>query len=68
MHKTFGIKDDKIYLDRKGAYLVSIKGEKVGVVETTKGYFYQVAELMMMKQITSALFENVLKKQDIKLR
>ena len=39
MHKIFGIKEDKIYLDRKGAYLVPIRGEKVGVVETTKGYF-----------------------------
>ena len=64
MHKIFGIKDNKIYLDRKGAYLIPIRGEKVGVVEI----FYQAAELMVMKQITSALFENVLKKQDIKLR
>lgn len=39
MHKIFGIKEDKIYLDRKGAYLVPIRGEKVGFVETTKGYF-----------------------------
>lgn len=35
----FGIKDNKAYLDRKGAYLVPIRGEKVGVVETAKGYF-----------------------------
>ena len=39
MHKTFGIKDNKIYLDRKGAYLVLIRGEKMGIVETTKDYF-----------------------------
>ena len=39
MHKVFGIKDNKAYLDRKGAYLVPIRGEKVGVVETAKGYF-----------------------------
>ena len=39
MHKTFGRKDNKIYFDRKGAYLVPISGEKVGVVETAKGYF-----------------------------
>lgn len=39
MHKIFGKREDKTYLDRKGAYIIPINGEKVGVVETSKGFF-----------------------------
>jgi 8-oxo-dGTP diphosphatase len=39
MHKIFGIQEDEVYLDRKGAYIIPIKGEEVGVVETPKGFF-----------------------------
>lgn len=39
MHKIFGKPEDNIYLDRKGAYLIPIKGEEVGVIETPKGFF-----------------------------
>lgn len=40
MHKIFGIKEDVEYIDRVGAYLVPIRNSKVGVVETSKGYFF----------------------------
>lgn len=39
MHKIFGEKKNKTYLDRKGAYIIPIRDEKVGVVETPKGFF-----------------------------
>ena len=38
--KTFGEKfDGKTYHDRKGAYLICIKGDMAAVVKTPKGYF-----------------------------
>lgn len=40
MHKIFGIKENVQYLDRKGAYLIPINGEQVGVIQTPKGYFF----------------------------
>lgn len=40
MHKVFGTKEDAEYTDREGAYLVPISNNKVGVVETPKGYFF----------------------------
>lgn len=40
MHKVFGIKENVQYFDRKGAYLVPIVGEQVGVIRTPKGYFF----------------------------
>ena len=40
MHKVFGQKENKTYLDRKGAYIIPVKGEEVGVVETPKGFFF----------------------------
>ena len=40
MHKIFGIKENVQYLDRKGAYLIPIVGEQVGVIQTPKGYFF----------------------------
>lgn len=39
MHKIFGKKENKTYIDRKGAYIIPIKGEEVGIVETPKGFF-----------------------------
>ena len=39
MHKIFGTKEDKEYKDRIGAYIIPVKGNEVGVVETSKGYF-----------------------------
>ena len=40
MHKIFGIKEDAEYYDREGAYIIPLRGNKVGVVETPKGYFF----------------------------
>ena len=40
MHKIFGQKEDIKYLDRKGAYIIPINGEEVGIVETPKGFFF----------------------------
>ena len=40
MHKIFGVKENVRYLDRKGAYLIPIVGEQVGVIKTPKGYFF----------------------------
>ncbi|MCQ2513458.1 MAG: NUDIX domain-containing protein [Lachnospiraceae bacterium] len=40
MHRVFGQKEDVIYRDRKGAYLIPINGEEVGIVETAKGFFF----------------------------
>ncbi len=40
MHKTFGIKEkNRVYFDRKGVYIIPIKDDHVGIVETPKGYF-----------------------------
>ena len=40
MHKVFGIKENVEYLDREGAYLIPCRNHKVGVVKTSKGYFF----------------------------
>lgn len=39
MHKIFGIKENAIYFNREGAYLIPIKENKIGVVKTPKGLF-----------------------------
>lgn len=39
MHKIFGTKLDGEYYTRKGAYLIPVNGEKLGVVKTPKGFF-----------------------------
>ena len=39
MHRVFGTKKDEKYVDRKGAYIIPIRGNEVGVVETPKGFF-----------------------------
>ncbi len=40
MHKIFGTKEDAEYIDREGAYLVPLRNNQVGVVETPKGYYF----------------------------
>ena len=40
MHKIFGTKKEAEYFDREGAYIIPLRGNKVGVVETPKGYFF----------------------------
>ena len=39
MHKIFGIKENVEYTDRKGAYLILVKDNSIGVIQTPKGYF-----------------------------
>ena len=68
MHKIFGKKQSAIYLERRGAYIIPIKGEEVGVVETPKGLFLLGAGLTMGKQMSNVLFGNVLKKWGIELK
>ena len=40
MHKTFGIKENVTYTDREGAYLIPIRNNQIGVIQTPKGYFF----------------------------
>lgn len=40
MHKVFGIKEDVIYVDREGAYIIPIRNSQIGVIQTSKGYFF----------------------------
>ena len=39
MHKVFGTKENEKYVDRKGAYIIPIKGDEIVVVETPKGFY-----------------------------
>ncbi|MBR6070097.1 MAG: NUDIX domain-containing protein [Ruminococcus sp.] len=39
MHRVFGVKENAEYRDREGAYIIPVRGDKVGVVRTHKGYF-----------------------------
>lgn len=39
MHKVFGTKEMVAYTDREGAYLIPIKDNQIGVIQTPKGYF-----------------------------
>ena len=39
MHKIFGVKEEAEYTDREGAYLIPFRGNMVGVIQTSKGYF-----------------------------
>ena len=39
MHKVFGTKENVEYVDRTGAYLILIKDNKVGIIQTPKGFF-----------------------------
>ena len=40
LHKVFGAKENAEYVDRKGAYLIPVKDDKVGIVKTPKGFFF----------------------------
>lgn len=40
MHKIFGIKENVKYTDRGGAYLIPIRNNQIGVIQTPKGYFF----------------------------
>lgn len=40
MHKVFGEKAPVPYYDRKGAYLIPVKDNKIAVVKTPKGLFF----------------------------
>ena len=40
MHKVFGEKAPVSYYDRKGAYLIPVKDNKIAVVKTPKGLFF----------------------------
>ena len=40
MHKIFGIKENREYVDREGVYLIPIRNNQVGVIQTSKGYFF----------------------------
>lgn len=37
--KLFGTKENARYLDREGAYFIPFHGDRIGAVETPKGYF-----------------------------
>lgn len=39
MHKIFGTKENVVYNDRRGAYIIPICDTKIAVVKTPKGYF-----------------------------
>ena len=40
MHKIFGDKCEVSYVDRKGAYIIPSHNGKLGVVQTSKGFFF----------------------------
>lgn len=40
MHKIFGTKENEEYIDREGVYLIPIRNNQVGVIQTPKGYFF----------------------------
>ena len=40
MHKIFGVKSEDTYVDRKGAYIIPTCDGKLGVVQTSKGFFF----------------------------
>lgn len=39
MHRIFGTKENVVYFDRAGAYLIPVREGKIGVMLTPKGYF-----------------------------
>lgn len=40
MHKVFGTKENVEYKDREGAYLIPVRGNQVGSIQTPKGFFF----------------------------
>ena len=39
VHRVFGVRENAVYTDREGAYLIPVRGSLVGVIRTPKGYF-----------------------------
>ena len=39
MHKVFGKREHVEYIDREGAYVILIRDNKVGIIQTSKGFF-----------------------------
>lgn len=39
MHKVIGIKENAVYLDREGAYLIPVHNNEIAVIKTAKGFF-----------------------------
>lgn len=39
MHKVFGIKENAVFLDREGAYLIPVHNNEIAVIKTAKGFF-----------------------------
>ncbi len=39
MHRVFGTRENAEYTDRKGAYLIPVRGDMVAVMRTPLGYF-----------------------------
>lgn len=39
MHKVFGIKENVEYRDREGAYVILMHDNRVGIIQTPKGFF-----------------------------
>lgn len=39
MHKIFGVKNNVDYIDREGAYVILIQDNRVGIIQTSKGFF-----------------------------
>ena len=39
MHKIFGVKNNVDYVDREGAYIILIQDHRVGIIQTSKGFF-----------------------------
>ena len=40
MHRVFGKKENVEYLSREGAYFIPCRNKQIGVVQTSKGYFF----------------------------
>ena len=40
MQKIFGTRKDVTYTDREGAYLIPVRNNQIGVIQTPKGYFF----------------------------
>lgn len=40
MHKIFGIKENAVYINREGAYVIPVKNNQIGIIKTQKGYFF----------------------------
>lgn len=39
MHKVFGIKENVEYRDREGAYVILMHDNRVGIIQTPRGFF-----------------------------